>query len=127
MRLTVNDVLAEGTAYQSITLTKVPDSTAGWAGLQFLNAPRESRLVYVNMEYGDAGAGAVQADHGDVYLDHIAWANHLKPYLVFDNSSIILKNSVLPGIPNGEMVHFAGLPPGGHAFLRATRSQQFRP
>ncbi len=116
--LTVNGrLLAEGTAYQSITLTKVPGSTGGWAGLQFLNAPQESRLAYVNVEYGDAGASAIRADHADVYLDHVVWANHLKPYLVFDNSSIILKNSVLPGIPNGEMVHFAGLPPGGHALF----------
>ncbi len=117
-RLTVNGrLLAEGTAYQSITLTKVPGSTGGWGGLQFLNAPQVSRLVYVNMEYGDAGAGAIRADHADVYLDHIAWANQIKPYLVFDNSSIVLKNSVLPGIPNVEMVHFASLPLGGRALF----------
>jgi hypothetical protein len=117
-RFTVNGrLLAEGTPYQSITLTRVPGSTTGWAGLQFLNAPQESRLVYVNMEYGDAGAAAIRADHAELHLDHVVWANHIKPYLVFDNSSIVLKNSVLPGIPNGEMVHFAGLPPGGHALF----------
>ncbi|RPJ80194.1 MAG: hypothetical protein EHM13_12430, partial [Acidobacteria bacterium] len=110
-------LLAEGTAYQSITLTKVPGSAAGWAGLQFLNTAQESRLVHVNMEYADAGAGAIRADHAEVYLDHVAWANQIKPYLVFDNSSIVLKDSVLPGIPNGEMVHFASLPPGGHALF----------
>jgi hypothetical protein len=108
---------AEGAPYQSITLTKVPGSAAGWAGLQFLNAPQESRLVHVNMEYADAGAGAIRADQADVYLDHVVWANHAKPYLVFDNSSIVLKNSVLPGIPNVELVHFEGLPPGGHALF----------
>jgi len=112
-------LLAEGTAYQSITFTKVPGSTTGWAGLQFLNTPQESRLVYVNMEYADAGSGAIRADHADVYLDHVIWANDLKPYLVFDNSSITLKNSTLPAIPNVEIVHFGGLPPGGHALFEA--------
>jgi hypothetical protein len=110
-------LLAEGTAYQNIMMTRVPGSPGGWAGLQFLDAPQESRLVHVNMEYADAGAGAVRADHANVYLDHVTWANQIQPYLVFDNSSIILKNSVLPGLPSGEMVHFASLPPGGHALL----------
>jgi len=115
-RLTINGrLLAEGAAYQSITFTKVPGSAGGWAGLQFLDAPQQSWLVHVNMEYGDAGAAAIQADHADVYLDHVTWANHLKPYLVLDDSSIILRNSVLPGIPNVELIHYGGLPRDGHA------------
>jgi hypothetical protein len=108
---------AEGTLYQSITLTKTPGVAGGWAGLQFLNAPQESRLVHVNLEYANAGAGAIRADHANVFLDHVIWDHQTRPCLVFDNSSIVLRDSVLPDIPNVELVHFANLPPGGRALF----------
>ncbi|MBM4026706.1 MAG: hypothetical protein FJ280_15080, partial [Planctomycetes bacterium] len=110
-------LLAEGTAYRSITLTKAPEATAPWAGLQFLNTQQESRLVHVNMEYCDAGPCAVRADRANVYLDRVVWANHAKTYLIFDHSSIVLRNSVLPSLQNAELVHASGLPPDGQALF----------
>ncbi len=114
-------VVAAGTVYQNITLTRAPDSLGRWAGVQFLNTSEESRLIYVNMEYGDAGDGAIRADSASVYLDHVTWANHTKPYLVFDNSSMVLRNSVLPSLQNAALVHFGGLPSNGHALFEGNR------
>ena len=115
--LTVNGrLLAEGTSYQRITLTKVPGS-GSWAGLQFLKTQEESRLAYVNMEYSDSGSCAVRADHAQVYMDHVIWANHTKQYLTFDDASMVLKNSVLPSLRGAELVHHWGLPPDGYALL----------
>ncbi len=116
--LTVHGCLvAAGTAYQNITFTRAPDSTGRWAGVQFLNTSQQSRLVYVDMEYADAGAGAIRADSASVYLDHVIWANQTKPYLVFDNSSIVLRNSVLPSLQNTALVHFGALPSNGQALF----------
>ncbi len=109
-------LVAEGTPYQRITFTKVPGSTS-WAGLQFLDAAQESRLAYINMEYCDADSQAVHADHAKVHMDHVIWANHTKPYLVFEDSSIVLKNSVLPSIQDAELVHFQDFPPDGYALF----------
>jgi hypothetical protein len=115
MGITVNGLLvAEGTPYQRITFTKVPGS-GSWAGLQFLDTPQESRLAYVNMEYCDSGSCAVRADHAAVYMDHVVWANHAKQYLTFDDSSVVLKNSVLPSLQGAELVHFWDLPSDGWA------------
>jgi hypothetical protein len=115
--ITVNGLLlAEGTPYQRITLTKVPGS-ANWAGLRFLNTTAESRLAYVDMEYSDSGSCAVQADHAAVSLDHIIWANHARQYLTFDDASLVLRDSVLPSLRNAELIHFWGMPADGHALL----------
>lgn len=109
-------LIAEGTAYQRISLTKTPGSTS-WAGLQFKNTTDESRLAYVTMEYCDSGSAAIEADHARVAMDHVVWANHSKMYLSFDDSSMILKNSILPSIQNEELVHFWGMPSDGYALI----------
>ena len=113
-------LLAEGSAYRRITFTKVPGSI-NWAGIQFLDTQQESRLAYVNMEYCDAGDCAIEADHAKVSMDHIIWGNHGKQYLNFEDSSIVLKNSVLPDIEGGELVHYRGFPADGRALFEGNR------
>lgn len=113
-------LLAEGTPYRRISLTSVPGST-NWAGLQFLDTQQESRLAYVNMAYCDSGSCAIRADHAMVSMDHILWSHHTKPYLDFEDSSIILKNSVLPDIADAELIHFWGFPTEGYALFEGNR------
>ncbi len=116
-RLTVNGrLIAEGTPYRRMRFTKVPGS-ANWAGLQFVDTQEESRLAHVDMEYCDSGSCAIRADHAAVYMDHVIWGNHTKQYLTFDDSSIVLKNSVLPSIEGDELVHYGGLPPDGYTLF----------
>ncbi len=115
--ITINGLLvAEGNAYQRITLTKVPGS-GNWAGLQFLKASAEGRLAYIDMEYCDWGSCAIHADHARVSMDHVIWANHTKQYLTFDDASMVLKNSVLPSLKGAELLHFWGFPPDGYALI----------
>jgi hypothetical protein len=115
--LTVNGrLLAEGTPDQWITLTRTPGSDH-WAGLQFQDTEQESRLVCVSMQYCDSGSCAISADHAAVTMDHIVWDHHAKQYLTFDDSSIVLKNSILPSLQNAELVHFLGMPEDGYALF----------
>ncbi len=115
--IVVNGLLiAEGSVYQRITLTKVPGS-GNWAGLQFLEVSAEGRLAYVDMEYCDSGSCAVRADHARVSMDHVIWANHTKQYLTFDDASMVLKNSVLPSLKGAELLHFWGFPADGYALI----------
>jgi len=109
-------LLAEGSLYRRITFTKVPDLTS-WAGLRFLDTQQESRLAYVNMAYCDAGSCAVLADHAKVLLDRIIWSHHTKQYLNFEDSSIVLRNSILPDISGTELIHFWGFPADGYALF----------
>lgn len=115
--LTVNGcLLAEGSPYQGITFTRKPEG-GNWAGVRFVNTQEESRLVYVSMQYADSDSCGIFADHAQVYLDHVTWANHAKPYLSFDDSSIVLKNSILPSLQEAELVHFSGMPANGYALF----------
>ncbi len=109
-------LIAEGTAYRHIRLTRVP-GFFNWAGLQFVDTQEESRLAYVDMEYCDSGTCAVRADRARVHVDHVTWGNHTKQILSFDDSSIVLKNSVLPSIQGDELVHYGGFPPDGYALF----------
>ncbi len=116
-RLIVNGrLVAEGTQYERIRFTRTPGS-GNWAGLEFLNTQQDNRIAYADMEYCDSGSRAIRADHARVYLDNIIWGNHTKQYLTFDDSSLILKNCVLPSLTNAELVHFWGLPGDGYALF----------
>ncbi len=120
-RLIVNGTLiAEGSPYQRITFTKRPGG-GNWAGVQFLDTETESRLIYVSMSYSDAGSCAILADHARVHMDHVTWGNHTKQYLTFDDSSIVLKNSILPSLQEAELVHFWGMPSDGYALFEGNR------
>ncbi len=109
-------LIAEGSPYRQIRLTRVP-GLSNWAGMQFLDTQQESRLAYVVMEHCDAGSCAIRADHARVAMDHVVWANHSKQYLIFDDSSIALTNSVLPDLANAELVHYWGFPSDGYALF----------
>lgn len=109
-------LIAEGTAYRRIHLTRVP-SFFNWGGVQFVDTQEESRLAYVDMEYCDSGSCAVRADHARVHMDHVTWGHHTKQILTFDDSSIVLKNSVLPSIEDDELVHYWGFPSDGYALF----------
>jgi hypothetical protein len=115
--ITINGrLLAEGTEFARIRFTKTPGA-GSWAGLQFLNSSQQSRIAYADMEYCDSGDCAVKADYAAVYMDHVIWGNHTKQYLTFDDSSIILTNSVLPSLTGAELVHFWGFPANGYALI----------
>jgi hypothetical protein len=115
--ITINGrLLAEGTEYRRIRFTKTPGS-GNWAGFQFLNTVQQSRIAYADMEYCDSGSCAIKADHAAVYMDHVIWGNHTKQYLTFDDSSIILKNSILPSLTGAELVHCWGFPADGYALI----------
>ncbi len=117
IRLIVNGrLVAEGTLYERIRFTRTPGSS-NWAGLEFLNTQQDNRIAYADMEYCDSGSCAIEADDARVYLDNIIWGNHTKQYLTFDDSSLILKNCVLPSLADAELIHFWGLPDDGYALF----------
>jgi hypothetical protein len=116
-RLIVNGrLVAEGTQYERIRFTRTPGS-GNWAGLEFDSTQQDNRIAFADMEYCDSGSRAIRADHARVYLDNIIWGNHTKQYLTFDDSSLILKNCVLPSLTDAELVHFWGLPSDGYALF----------
>ena len=116
-RLIVNGrLVAEGTQYERIRFTRTPGS-GNWAGLEFASTQQDNRIACADMEYCDSGSRAIRADHARVYLDNIIWGNHTKQYLTFDDSSLILKNCVLPSLTDAELVHFWGLPSDGYALF----------
>jgi len=98
-------LIAEGTEYERIRLTIVPGSSSHWEGIAFENSLEDNRLCYVDMEYGDGQGQSIRIEHSQILIDDMTWAGTEEMILELDHPSLIVRNSVFPGINHGETVH----------------------
>jgi len=98
-------LIAEGTEYERIRLTIVPGSDSHWEGIEFRDSLEDNRLSYIDMEYGDGQGESIRIDHSQVLIDDVTWAGTEETILELDHPSLIVRNSVFPGINDGETVH----------------------
>src|SRR6185369_15596339 len=104
--ITVNGVLnAEGTETRHIRFTRSPGASSNWGSLDFINAPNESVLSFVDI---DSCAGTsigghsaeIHANNSKVFFDHLQYANvPAQEYISFDASSFIVQKCVFPTYP----------------------------
>jgi len=105
-KITVNGQLdARGTETERIRLTRVPGAGGSWGGLVFDGTLQDSALTYLDMEYGDSGGHSIDIDHGRLRIDNVTWSGTQKTVLELHHPSLIVRNSYLPGISGGEVVH----------------------
>ena len=103
--ITVNGrLLAEGTEFQRIRLSRVPNSGASWDGLIFQNSLNDSRLAHIDMSYGDARGNSILVEYSQVLLDNMTWPGSTMQAIDMDHPSLIARNCVFHGI-DGEVVH----------------------
>ncbi|MBC8378811.1 MAG: lamin tail domain-containing protein [Planctomycetes bacterium] len=103
--ITVNGrLLAEGTEYQRIRLSRVPNSGASWNGLIFQNSLHDSRLAHIDMSYGDARGNSILIEYSQVLIDNMTWPNSTQRAIEVLHPSLIARNCVFHGI-NGEVIH----------------------
>jgi len=110
-RLTVQvggRLLAEGTRFSHIRLTRTPGSS-NWGGVLFDRTLEDNRLVYVDHEYGDTQGESTDVTRSRVTIDHMTWAATNTRVLNIDHPSVICTNSVFPSISGTEPVHGDGL------------------
>ena len=105
-------LVAEGTEYERIPMTRVPsalDPGPKWKCLYFNGTMEDNRLSYVDIEHaqptGDAEYGSVRIISSKVTIDNVTWSGTVNTILHVEHPSVIVRNSVFPGIINGEMVY----------------------
>lgn len=103
--ITVNGrLVAEGTPYERIRLTKVPGG-ANWAGLSFSNTLEDSRLTCLDHDYGDSKGNSLNVSYAKIYIDNITWGGTTdRNVLEMFHPSIEIRNSYIPGV-NNEPIH----------------------
>jgi len=111
-------LLAEGTAYRRIRMTRVPGTATTWAGVTLTATDRENRLAYVDMEYGDSGPQWVRIDNSRLLIDNVTWARTSKNVLEVVHPRLIVQNSVFPDNDDEEGVHGHGLTGSEYLILR---------
>ena len=110
-------LVAEGTAFARIRLTRTPGSGANWGGLLFDHTLEDNRLAWVDQEYGDARGMSVNVRSARLTLDHVTWSGTNTEVLNLDHPSVICRNSVFPSITGTEPLHGVGLGGGEYAIF----------
>ena len=98
-------LLAEGTEYERICLTRVPGSGSYWDGMKFNNTLEDNRLAYVDHEFGAGQGEAIDIQYSRVTIDNMSWAetnNNAVAYM--EHPQVTISNSYIPGI-SGEPIH----------------------
>jgi hypothetical protein len=98
-------LIAEGTKYKRIRLTRVPGSGSHWKGITLRNSLEDNRLGYVDMEYGDSQGQSILIEYSQILIDSMTWAGTEETIIELDHPSLIVRNSIFPGISNGETIH----------------------
>jgi hypothetical protein len=98
-------LVAEGSQYQRIRLTRVPGTSNIWDGLNFNHTLEDNRLAYADQEFGAGQGEAINILYSRVTIDNMSWAgtnNNAVAYMV--HPQVTISNSYLPGISN-EPIH----------------------
>jgi len=95
-RLTVyGRLVAEGTEYERIRLSRQPGSSSTWDGLHF-NSIQDNRLVYLDMEYSSRDGESIRADGSRLLIENVTWAGTNRTIIRINRSSLIVRNSIFP-------------------------------
>ena len=126
--ITVNGrLVAEGSQYDMIRITRPPGTSGTWDGLHLINTMQDNRITYAVVEHGLSPEGMVGEENSNLLLDHMMIENSCAYVVYIDNSSLILRDSTFgdmfgpgeePGGTNCEHVKgVGGIPDGGHVII----------
>ncbi len=95
-RLTINGrLVAQGTEYERIRLTRHPYSSSTWDGLHF-NSAEDNHISYLDMEYSSNDSESIYLSNSRALIDNMTWTNTDRTIIHINNSSIIVQNSIFP-------------------------------
>jgi len=88
-------LLAEGTEFERIRLSRQPTSSSTWDGLNFDSA-EDNRLSYLDMEYSSRDSESIRVDNSRLLIDNVTWAGTSKTIIRINRSSLVVRNSTFP-------------------------------
>ncbi len=97
--LTVNGrLVAEGAPGQRIHLTLDPAGAATrWNGIRIENTLEESRMCYLDMDYGDGQGESIYVRYAKLLVDNMTWGGTERTCIEMYHPSVIVRNSTLHG------------------------------
>jgi len=102
-------LVAEGTEFQRLRFTRMPNSTAHWEGIRFEGTLEDNRLGYVDIEFGDGQGESIDVQDARVLIDNVTWAGTETLILNLDHPTVIVRDSVFPSLGDAEPIHGVGL------------------
>ncbi|MHC4727081.1 MAG: lamin tail domain-containing protein [Planctomycetota bacterium] len=95
-RLIVNGrLVAQGTEYQRIQLTRLPYSSTTWGGLHF-NSAEDNYITHLDMEYSSRYGESILLNGSRLLIDDVTWTGTDRTIIRFNDSSLIIRNSIFP-------------------------------
>ena len=120
-------LVAEGTEYALIRLTRTPDSAGVWGGLQFVDSVQGNRISHAVIEYGQTDMGMIGLENSQLLLDHVTLDHTDLCRIRSLDSSLIVRHChftdvVAPGEPptrdnRSEHIWGSGVPPEGQFII----------
>jgi len=99
IRLAINGrLIAEGTQYYLIRLTRTPWTDGTWNGLQFINSSTDNRITYAVVEYGRTDDGTIGLENSNLLLEYVTLDNTDLRRIRSINSSLVVRNCVFTDI-----------------------------
>ena len=108
--ITVNTggrLVAEGSQYQRIRMTRAPGTTVTWDGLKFNSTLTDNRLAFVDQEYGAGQGEAINALYSRLTIDNMSWAGTNNNSVIYmEHPKVTISNNYFPGLST--MSRFTG-------------------
>ena len=111
-------LLAEGTETQRIRFTRAAGAET-WGRIDLLDAPAETRLSFVDIEYAGSSSGAVRARNSVLWMDNVTFLNTAVQYVNLDDSSFNIRRSTFPSTTGVEPIHGVNIPISGHGIIES--------
>jgi len=117
-------LLAEGTEYEQIRLTRVP-GPGSWDGIRFVDTMEDNRITHAIVEHSTRVDGMIELDNSNLLVDYVTLDNAYRRRIATHNSSLIVRNSVFTDfvfggtLPNNVAEHIWGDAPtvDGHFII----------
>ncbi|MBN1560588.1 T9SS type A sorting domain-containing protein [candidate division KSB1 bacterium] len=98
-------IVARGEKENRILLTRRPDSSDHWCGIEFDDTMEENILSYADIYYGDEEGQIIDVHRSRVVLDHLAWNSTNRTIIELYHPSAIIQHCVFPAVDEVEIVH----------------------
>jgi len=102
-------LVAQGSEYARIRLTRRPGTTDTWAGLRFDHTLQGNCLACVDIEYGDSQGLCTDVQYSRVLIDHVTWGQTDATVLELNHPTVVVRDCVFPSVGGTEPVHGKGL------------------
>ena len=107
-------IVAEGTEFQRIQFTYDPSSNNSWEGLRIVDTQSDNRFSFVDFVAGADQGEALYVESGRAIFDNVSWSGSENQVMDLEHPNLIVRNSIIPGISDGETIHMSGYEPGDY-------------